>query len=316
MNKVTHSSSKNIAFSQKIRQFRLLFVEHLRRTRSENYIHSLFIAIDEYEQLLKRYSHKSLSEVKILEVGYGARPYRMLALFNLGCDIVGIDMDKPVLSGHWREFMMIYQRNGLERSLKSLARFVLFDARERRNLSAALKKRGAVLKIDTSRFLVGDAAKMTVPKGSIDLIISEDVVEHIPMPALESAVTNMANALKPDGLAFIRPTIFTGITGNHLVEWFQHNVQSLDMERKSEPWEHLRKKRYQADTYLNQLSRAQFRELFGKRFDILEERVQFPDLGREYLSPAVRDELSAYDEEELFSNQVMFVLRKKACAAH
>ena len=88
------------------------------------------------------------------------------------------------------------------------------------------------------------------------------------------------------------------------------------MERKSEPWEHLRKKRYQADTYLNQLSRAQFRELFGKRFDILEERVQFPDLGREYLSPAVRDELSAYDEEELFSNQVMFVLRKKACAAH
>lgn len=312
MSKVTHSSSNTIAFTQKVRQFRLLFVEHMRRTQGEKYIQSLFKAIDEYEMLLKQHSRKSLTEAKILEVGFGARPYRLMSIFSLGCDIRGIDMDSPVLFGSLKEFGSIYRKNGIERALKSLVRFVLFDKQERNILARELKKRGASLKIDKSRFLVGDAAKMAIPANTIDLIISEDVVEHIPMPALENVIDNMADALKPDGLALVRPTIFTGITGSHLVEWFQHNVDSRTMQRKSDPWEHLRKKRYVADTYLNELTRAQFRKLFSRRFDVLEERVQFPDLGRQYLTPQAREELKDYDEYELFSNQVMFVLRKKA----
>jgi hypothetical protein len=36
-----------------------------------------------------------------------------------------------------------------------------------------------------------------------------------------------------------------------------------------------------------------------------------PDLGREHLSSALRDELLEYDDYELFSNWVRFVLRAK-----
>ncbi len=82
--------------------------------------------------------------------------------------------------------------------------------------------------------------------------------------------------------------------------------------RRSEPWEHLRRKRFRANVYLNELMRADYRRLFSQHFEIVEERVTKPDLGREYLSPEVAEELKRYSDEELFSNGVLFVLRPKA----
>lgn len=81
------------------------------------------------------------------------------------------------------------------------------------------------------------------------------------------------------------------------------------MLRKTEPFEHLRKRRHPANTYLNELTRAEYRRLFQKHFDIIEERVTRPNLGRQYLTDEVRKELSSYSEDELFSNQVLFVLK-------
>jgi hypothetical protein len=43
--------------------------------------------------------------------------------------------------------------------------------------------------------------------------------------------------------------------------------------------------------------------------------VSLPDLGRDELTPAVAEELRAIPEEELFSNQVRFVLRPRVPAA-
>ena len=53
----------------------------------------------------------------------------------------------------------------------------------------------------------------------IDLVCSEDVFEHIRLSSLERLVPRMAAWLAPHGIALIRPNVFTGITGGHLVEW-------------------------------------------------------------------------------------------------
>lgn len=63
--------------------------------------------------------------------------------------------------------------------------------------------------------------------------------------------------------------------------------------------------------YLNGLTRAQYRELFSEDFEILEEHVRYPNLGSQYLTENVAAELSGFGEEELFSNQVQFVLKPR-----
>lgn len=78
-----------------------------------------------------------------------------------------------------------------------------------------------------------------------------------------------------------------------------------------EPWEHLRKNRFRSTVYLNRLTRKQYRNLFRRYFDIVEERVKDADLSRSLLTPDIACELQGYPEEELLSNQVMFVLRPK-----
>ena len=122
---------------------------------------------------------------------------------------------------------------------------------------------------------------------------------------------HLATQISPQGLAFIRPNVFSGITGGHFPEWYSAQVDR-NIPRSSEPWEHLRKRRFKANTYLNELTRADYRELFSPHFEIIEERVFEPDLGRRWLTPEAREELAAWSDEELFSNKVQFVLRRKS----
>src|ERR1700691_1972475 len=102
------------------------------------------------------------------------------------------------------------------------------------------------------------------------MIYSENVFEHIPELTLQAVVPKLCKWLKPSGIALIRPDIFTGPWGGHLCE-------SLHKARTSagtiEPWEHLRKCRFKPSVYLNRLTRAQYRELFRRHFEVLEERV-------------------------------------------
>ena len=78
-----------------------------------------------------------------------------------------------------------------------------------------------------------------------------------------------------------------------------------------EPWAHLRGLARPANTFLNRLHRADYRALFEHRFEILHEESRHPDVGRERLTPAIRADVGDLSDEELFSNQVMFVLRPR-----
>jgi Methyltransferase domain len=298
------NSSAKLPLVRKCSELVALFAMSERALRNRADFTPVFNSIAEYEQIIAQYCNLCLANARIFEIGYGQRPERLLVLTSLNMNVRGVDLDAPVLSGSPRELFRVWRTNGYERALRTFIRFVLFDLRRRRELAHELQLRETQLKVPTDALLVQDAADVTLAPHSVDLIYSEDVFEHIPLSSLKLLTRKMASWLTPEGLALVRPNIFTGITGGHLTEWFTTERRT----RKSEPWEHLRKRRYLANVYLNKLTRQDYRELFSKHFTILEERVKYPDRGREHLTSEIANELNTYSYEELFSNQVLFIL--------
>jgi hypothetical protein len=304
------SSRSDVAISRKVKEYLTFLSWRLKESGAPEYFDSLFQGLEEFRSTYEAVTGQSFAQAKVFEIGYGARPTRMIALMSMGIDVGGIDLDTPMLRFGLGHLTRIYRANGLERAIKTTVRSVLFDGRDRSRMRGALRLRGHSMVIDPSRFLVGDAATYDFKGSQFDMIYSEDVFEHIPKAGLEQIVASMARTLSLQGLAIVTPDIFTGITGGHVAEWFHHLVEK-DIPRVAEPWEHLRKKRYPGNTYLNRLSRADYRALFAPYFDIVEERVMHPDMGRRWLTPEIRAELSQWSEEDLLSNNVRFVLRLK-----
>ncbi|MGB6692474.1 MAG: class I SAM-dependent methyltransferase [Terracidiphilus sp.] len=303
------TSAAPIPLHEKLRELKSIFLMRLSDLSRPASVEGVFADIAEYEAVLQQYSGRGLKGASALEIGFGARPLRLFALAAGGVDVIGSDLDVPLIHCSRSEIAAMLSRNGIERAVKSVLRFALFDLKERRELDKSLHKRGMQLKIEPNRLIVADAAELEIPARSLDFIYSEDVFEHIPADTLRGLVRKMAGWLKPSGVALIRPNVFTGIAGGHLAEWFPKIVSDHNRRRRSEPWEHLRKRRFQPNTYLNELSRASYRELFAGHFEILEERVRDPELGRKYLSPEVERDLGRWPAEELFSNQTLFILR-------
>jgi hypothetical protein len=193
---------------------------------------------------------------------------------------------------------------------------VLFDLSERKQLARVLARvSGRPFEVPLDRLVVADAsdpAFWQAHPGPYDFVYSEDVFEHIPPGDLREVVAQIAAHLANDGVAVIRPMIWTGIKGGHHVEYFFY--RSGCEPASVPPWDHLRGRRFPANTYLNKLSRRDYVRLFSERLEIVEEIELEPDLGRELLTPELRAELSAYDDYELFSNKVSFVLRRARSA--
>lgn len=270
----------------------------------------LLVELDEYRRRYESVTGRPFDRAAIFEIGYGARPLRLIALASMGLNARGIDLDAPMLQGSMRELIRILRTNGLLRFVKSTVRAKVFDAHERRALDRALVRRGARLRVEPERFLVGDIATANLPAGSVDFFYSEDVFEHIPRDALDAVCAGMASAMSADALAVISPSVYTGISGGHLVEWYPHTFEH-PRQRRSEPWEHLRRRRFHADCFLNEMRVRDYRALFARHFDIAAVDNVHAGRGRQFLTDAIRTELADYDEDELLSDKWRFVLRKK-----
>jgi hypothetical protein len=304
-------STADLPIGSKLREGIDLARDHLARRGQPSAAATAFDDIAEYTALLARHGGGHLGDARVFEIGYGARPYRLLALLSMGVDASGVDAEVPILGGGLHDYRAAHRRNGIERVAKSLVRRALFDRRERVAFRRELEQRGLREVIDRRRFIVGDAADVDLPPGELDLVFSEDVFEHIRLSSLERLVPRMAAWLAPHGIALIRPNVFTGITGGHLVEWSRTSLAIGRARRRSSPWGHLSGDRFLPNTSLNRLARRDYRQLFQRDFEILDEVVKLPDLGREFLTAAVVADLASHGEDELFSNQVLFVLRPR-----
>lgn len=267
--------------------------------------------VDEYQALYERETGRRFADARVLEIGYGARPLRLMVLTSLGIRAQGVDLDQPVISGSIAEFGNILRRNGPKRLAKTLVRHLLFDRQERAALDRALGERGHRLRIERQAFIVGDAAAMSMDEGSVDFLYSEDVFEHIEPGGIETLAGRMAGWLSDGGLAVVVPSVFTGISGGHLPEWYPH-THSKAIERRSEPWEHLRKRRHVADCYLNELRIKDYRRIFSKYFDVIAEVNEDVGTGSSFLTDDIRAELTSYSEQELLVNRYAFVMRSLA----
>jgi SAM-dependent methyltransferase len=310
----SHSSLKHVGIVPKIREA-VTFLQWKSKGKSAPInLEALFGELDHYAATYENYGSKPFSNVRALEIGYGQRPIRLIALTSMGIDANGIDLDTPMIHFDLVRVFQIMKKNGLERALKTAVRCALFDGNEQNALRVALKQRGYEYRLDTKRMFVGDASAYDYGKEKFDFIYSEDVFEHIPPEDVEKIAQRISSLLSPDGVALICPLVFTGISGPHLPEWYPGQV-AIDKPRQAEPWEHLRKKRYVANTYLNELPLSAYRSIFSKYLHIVEERVLNPDAGRQWMTPEIRQELAEWSDEELFSNKVEFVLAPKTRAA-
>ena len=302
-------STSDIGVLEKTREWYGYFRKH--RSPGQDGVPAYLANLDEYSSLMQANCGRDVRGADVLEIGFGTRASRLAMLSAAGASPIGVDLEVPMLDLKPSTLRHIYRQNGLERLAKSTARYVLFDRSARRQLRQELNRMFSSGDLDYGRLEVCDVGDLVLPDRSLDLIVSEDVFEHMTVDSLSRTIERMRRWLKPGAIALVRPNVFTGISGGHLAEWGVASVRDAPGQpRRSAPWEHLRAQRFAANTHLNELTRAEYRRHFGEGgFEILEERCRYPDLGRSLLTPAVRAELSGWPEEELFSNQTLFVLR-------
>ncbi len=311
------SSPAAVRIGRKARENAALFAGYAVGRQKRSDLDAVFEAIEEYDGLARALLGRPLESVRLLEIGFGARPLRMRALLARGVDARGVDVEVPLLRASLAEVARIRRTNGVERALKSAVRFALFDRRERRGLERRLRERGESIEFDRSRLIVANAADLDLEPGALELIVSEDVFEHIDRASLQTLLPAMHRWLVPGGIALIRPNVFTGITGGHQNEWGRWSFEAaVEPQRRSPAWDHLLDREHPPNSYLNELWRAAYRELFEPFFEVVEERVKLPGLGRSHLDGEIAERLLAQgiDQEELFSNQILFVLRRREAA--
>ena len=279
-----------------------------------NFIEGILTQIDGMRSTYERLTGRSFAEARMFEIGYGAQPFRLIALMSMGIRVQGIDLDMPMLRFSPSTLIKILARNGVERALKTGVRSLLFDRRDYADLKSALQKRGYPMRINTADLLVGDAATFDFGTQPLDLVYSQDVFEHIPQAGIETIMARLANRLAPDGLALITPNIFTGITGGHLPEWYWDSEDRLRPANPSHG--NISAKTASRPTPGSTASRAATTaNSSAATLKSSKKPSRRPDLGRHRLTPEIKAELAQWDDDELFSNTVQFALRPRSAPA-
>lgn len=308
------TSSLATPFGSRVRYLYQLFRQYEARRRDNFGLRRLSEDLELYEDLVRSKLGKDIHACAILELGYGARPFRAVGMAARGSRVYGIDLEQPALGGTKADYVAIARRNGAERALKSLARSIMYDRREVKAFEAAV---GADFYATARQvtFIVGDASNQStwgeIPK-SLDLVYSEDVFEHIPRGSIPSVLSLIANHVSENGLVLIRPNIWTGITGGHFVEWYHSNLERPEAKRRP-PWSHLISGEGEPSVYLNKLTYSEYVEMFSKTFEIVEVRNSEYGLGSSYLTREARSKIPAqYSDEDLLTNNVLFVMQRRS----
>lgn len=295
-----------LGWREHYREARYLLRANWQARRCASFV-GMFREIDEYGDITRKVCDLELENARVFEIGYGRRPDRLIALMSLGADASGIDLLQPLLSLGLSAVVESACVNGIGSTVRSTVRRVLFDGARRRKFVKQLSDRGVQLKCKPDAFLVGDVTALTMPSHQFDVILCEDVFEHIPEEDLRVILSKMAGWLRPTGVCLIRPDIFTGPWGGHL------RPRGRGKKGKAvsiQPWEHLKDDCFEAAVYLNRVTRQQYRKLFEEYFDIIEERGD-ELVNKELLTSDVQNELRSYPQEELLSGRVLFVLTPK-----
>ncbi|RJQ21537.1 MAG: class I SAM-dependent methyltransferase [Nitrospiraceae bacterium] len=252
---------------------------------------------------LDKYVGISVGKARILDIGCGQLA-KQVALFHAGgARVTGIDIDVPTYTMTSSILLKIIKVNGLERAVKSLFRYFLFDKKFFRELSKEYGKHIEFNNLDTR---IMDATEMTFESNSFDFIFSNVVFQHI--DNLEGAVKEVNRVLKPSGIAAVHIHLFPSISGGICLDWL-HPDQAPSS--RVPPWDHLRENKYPVNIHLNKLKINEYREIFRTYMEVVEEQTTTE--GEKFLTEAIESQLKTrgFVREDLLTRTVMFFSRKK-----
>ncbi len=248
--------------------------------------------------------HRSLD---VLVVGCGQTP-RELVGFGARNRVTGIDLDVVPSGFAPRAYLQLLRENGPVRVAKTLGRKALgidrkFSAEMARQLGTT---------VSSPTVLQMDAAKMTFPDASFDLVYSYSVFEHLPDPA--SVLAEMARVLRPRGVGFVSAHYWTSESGAHDIRVFAGDRDEISL------WAHLRPARREEtteNTYLNYWRVQQYRDLYaGVPNGHVEVEFHEPDrlavLSDELTRLRAAGELAEFTDEELLGVNISVIWRKPA----
>jgi hypothetical protein len=261
----------------------------------------------------------ALSDKTAVEIGFGQRPARLMIASIICRRAVGIDLDRPMLQFSLAAAFDNARRNGAWRAVKTAVRSLAFDPAFYSNFDQALMSRfGRTVQRRDLELRVSDVSRPEAWEGleRPSIVYSYDVFEHMPADLLDNLLSMVSQKMDPVGICHFKVNIFTGITGGHDPGWYTYDVQS-GATAKTPAWRHLNDPDFVADTYLNRLSLQDYDSLFAEYFDVLDKVELTPQLGFDLLDEKVKHELYqlGYSDQDLFSNNVRWILRPKKVLA-
>lgn len=236
---------------------------------------------------------------RVLDVGCGKSYWLTLLLATDGADVTGVDTAFVQPGLGWAKLRALARHDGIERALRTFTWDTLFARGYYRELARCI---GRPLAFERCDLRVYDGVRLDVPDGTIDLVVSHEVFEHV--ADIEGLLSTLQRILKPGGRTYIYIHAFTSLSGGHHIAWKHPDTKP---SRRVAPWDHLRQRRHvDIPSWLNGLREAEYRRAFDERFDILEWIRVGPE-GTAALTPEIRRELAAYSEDELLTKGYIVV---------
>ena len=132
--KVTNTVNSHLSLGEWLHENFMLFKMRMKSfSAMDESIKSVFERVESLDAITAQSSRKRIRDCQILEIGFGANPHLMIALQSMGCDVIGIDLDQPVLHFRTKYFYSIYKKNGVGRLVKSFVRSVRRDRFQRQS---------------------------------------------------------------------------------------------------------------------------------------------------------------------------------------
>lgn len=244
-----------------------------------------------------------ITNKRVLDIGCGKAAWLTLLFASAGARATGIDTEVVKLGFGFKKYSNILFKNGPERFLRTLIWEIFYAQPYFKEL-----EKQADFKLDFSGIetFSMSAKDMHFSDQSFDLIISYEVIEHI--PDLEVAVKEMKRVLKPDGIMIHYLHNYTSLSGGHHIAWKYPDKEPSDIVP---PWDHLRQNLFpDIPSWISRKRGKEIRDIFEKYFTI-EEWSPYLEEGRALLTEQIKAELSDYSEKELLTKGFLIIARPR-----
>lgn len=260
-----------------------------------------------FSNTVSRLTQRPLTALRVLDLGCGANAPITLMLHAAGCSVTGVD----AFIGHrWglgmrpSRYVAFLREAGPLKTLRKAAGELVYDRVYYQTLSTAV---GLSLTERNLDLRLMDVQNPSLPTATFDVVHSNATWEHV--PDVRAANRTIAQALKPDGIAYIEIHLFPSLSGGHDLPWITPGRTILGDVK---PWQHLRNPNWQAPVFLNRLRERDYRLAFQdvSELEIVEWKTEFTE-GADYLTDEVRADLPDYTDEELTKRSIIVVVRKR-----